>query len=56
VSPYAVGLIRDKTHSMRLALLALSAVCLTAAFVTLYVARPVKRTGAGEPKSSAFGV
>jgi D-galactonate transporter len=45
VSPFAVGLIRDKTHSMTLALLALSAVSLTAAFVTLYVARPVKRTG-----------
>ena len=40
VSPPVVGLIRDKTHSMTLALVALSAVSLAAALVTLYVARP----------------
>ena len=39
VSPHLVGLIRDKTHSMFAALLVLSGAALTAALVTLYVAR-----------------
>jgi D-galactonate transporter len=39
-APFAVGLIRDHTHSMSLALVALSGTSLTAALVTLYVGRP----------------
>lgn len=38
-SPSVVGLIRDKTHNMTLALMALSAAELVAALVVLYVAR-----------------
>jgi len=41
-SPYFVGMIRDRTHSMTPALLLLSAVALLPAFLGLYVARPVK--------------
>lgn len=39
VSPYMIGAIRDSTHSMTLALLALSACQLTACGLTLYVTR-----------------
>ncbi|HYW47583.1 MAG TPA: MFS transporter [Bryobacteraceae bacterium] len=39
-SPYVVGAIRDRTHSMTLALLALSAVALVAALAALVVTRP----------------
>jgi nitrate/nitrite transporter NarK len=39
VSPYAVGEIRDRTHSMTLALLALAGAELMSAIVTLYVTR-----------------
>ncbi|HMD71899.1 MAG TPA: MFS transporter [Bryobacteraceae bacterium] len=38
-SPHAVGAIRDKTHSMTLALLALAAAMLISAVVSLYVTR-----------------
>jgi sugar phosphate permease len=38
-SPHAVGAIRDATHSMTLAMLALAAAMLTAALVALYVTR-----------------
>ena len=38
-SPYVVGMIRDRTHSMTLALLVLSAAALLAAMVSLYVTR-----------------
>jgi len=43
VSPYLVGLIRDRTHSMTPALLLLSAVALLSASLGLYVARPTKK-------------
>jgi len=39
-SPYFVGMIRDRTHSMTPALLALAAVALVAAGFGLYVTRP----------------
>ena len=39
VSPFAIGLIRDRTHSMFAALLVLSGAALVAGLVTLYVAR-----------------
>ena len=39
VSPYLVGTIRDRTHSMTLALLALSGAALMSALVSLYVTR-----------------
>lgn len=39
VSPYAIGAIRDATHSMALALLLLGASCLAASLVVLYVTR-----------------
>lgn len=39
VSPFAIGTIRDATHSMALALLVLSASCMAASLVVLYVTR-----------------
>jgi D-galactonate transporter len=39
VSPFLVGTIRDRTHSMTLALLALSAAALASALISLYVTR-----------------
>jgi nitrate/nitrite transporter NarK len=39
VSPYAVGEIRDRTHSMTLALLVLAGAQLMSAALTLYVTR-----------------
>jgi nitrate/nitrite transporter NarK len=39
VSPFVVGQIRDRTHSMVLALLVLSAAALVSGFVTLHVTR-----------------
>ena len=44
-SPHAVGAIRDKTHSMTLALLALAAVMMTSAVVALLVTRRDARRG-----------
>jgi nitrate/nitrite transporter NarK len=38
-SPFLVGIIRDRTHSMTLALLALSAAALASALISLYVTR-----------------
>ena len=39
VSPFLVGTIRDRTHSMSLALLALSAAALASTLISLYVTR-----------------
>ena len=39
VSPYVVGVIRDKTHSMFAALLVLSSAALVSGFITLCVVR-----------------
>ena len=39
-SPYVVGMLRDRTHSMTPALLALSGVALVATVVSLWVTRP----------------
>jgi nitrate/nitrite transporter NarK len=43
VSPFLVGTIRDRTHSMTLALLALSAAALGSALTSLYVTRKSAR-------------
>ncbi len=45
VSPYLIGLIRDKTHSMFAALMVLSVAALSAALLTLYVTRKSTQTG-----------
>ena len=42
-SPHAVGAIRDATHSMTLAMLALAAAMLISAIVALFVTRPGAR-------------
>ena len=39
LGPYAVGLIRDMTHSMTMALLTLSGAALAAALIALWVTR-----------------
>ena len=43
VSPFAIGLIRDRTHSMFAALLVLSGTALLGGLLTLYVARKQPR-------------
>jgi len=49
VSPFVVGQIRDRTHSMVLALLVLSASALVAGFVTLHVTRTKRPASAPLP-------
>jgi MFS family permease len=49
VSPFVVGQIRDRTHSMVLALVVLSASALVAGFVTLYATRTKRPASAPLP-------